>query len=664
MERSRSTTKIFKNAGIAFVLGASLFGTPSFAQQEGLARETLEQLVSVPPGKLSDSDLALRIQLNRRLLNDNVSEVGGIKLRNLLRADRQEMRKRGKAEDTQQEAAAETPAEEPQAAEEEPAAEQQNDRQRRRAERRAAREQAAQDQAAQDAAAEEERKQQEAAAARAAADKAAAAQAASDKAAADRAAAEQAAAEAEAKRAAEQQQSDQRPRPNRNARQSLQDDRASADLNVAELRDRIADTEEILKNDDIRRALKRSLNDRVKADRAALESKLANRQERRDDRQAERTENRQERRAERREERQAERRAARQDERQENRQDRRADNQVARQLLEDQRPASQLGLPELRDRVQRTRDALQAENMGDNLNQRLLARLSEDRDALRNRVAERKGRSRDRQVREQVLENREARNELLSDQRPSSRLDDSQLDRRIEQTGSLLENGRLRPAVRANLELMLRSDRAEKRERLLQAREDRRRNLRREARQPRDFTIELGQSGIRFNLDIVAAEEDNETIQQQLLAPPRREIRQQYSLNEFRQRPELRDIMPGIELDTIRFGTNEAFIRAEEISNLDAIGEIIEEVVYSQPGEVFLIEGHTDAVGSDAYNYGLSEERALAVKEALLDYFNIPAESLVAIGYGERYLRIPTPLAEQENRRVSVRRITPLLSSN
>ncbi|MEH6728163.1 MAG: OmpA family protein, partial [Hyphomicrobiales bacterium] len=390
------------------------------------------------------------------------------------------------------------------------------------------------------------------------------------------------------------------------------------------------------------------LNDRVNADRAALESKLANRQERRDDRQADRKDERQERRAE----------------RQENRNDKQADNQLARQLLEDQRPAGQLGLPELRERVQRTRDALQAEDMRPNLNKQLLARLSEDRDELRNRVAKQEGRSRDRDVREQVLDNRNARNELLSDRRPSRSLNDRELDRRIEQTGSLLESGRIRPAGRASLEQMLRSDRAEKRDRLLQAREDRRRNLRRQARPPRDFTIQLGQSGIRFNLDIVAAEEDNSSIQDQLLAAPRREIRQRYTLNEFRQRPELRDIMPGIELDTIRFGTNEAFIRAEEISNLDTIGETIEEIVYSQPDEVFLIEGHTDAVGSDNYNYALSEERALGVKEALLDYFNIPSKNLVAIGYGERFLRIPTPLAEQENRRVSVRRITPLLSGN
>lgn len=656
MERSRSNTKIFRNAGIAFVLGASLFASPSFAQKEGLARETLEQLVSVSPSDLSDDDLALRIQLNRRLLEDNVKEIGGIKLRNLLRADRQELRKRGQSENGQQNAAVDTPVEEPEAAPEstaqentgeaDAAQEQNNDRKRRRAERRAVEEKAAKEKAEQEAAAVAERQRQAAAAEKAAADKAAADRAAAEKAAAEQAAAKQAA-EAEARRAAEQ-QPNQQPRANRLARQALQDNRASTSLTIAQLRTRIAETEGLLRSDELRRALKRALSDRVTADRTALESKLANRQQPRNNRQAERRNERQERRAD----------------RQERRDDRIGANQLARQLLEDQRPPSQLGLPELRDRVQRTRDALQTEAMNARLNKQLLARLSDDRDELRNRVAQREGRSNDRRVRERVLENRNARNELLSDQRPSRRLGDDQLDERIEQTSSLLENGRLRPTARANLEQMLRSDRAEKRERLLQAREDRRRKLRRTARKPRDLTIQLGQAGVQFNLDIVAAEEDNDAIQRQLLAPPRREIRRQYSLNEFRQQPELRDFMPGIELDTIRFGSNEAFIRAEEISNLDAIGEIIEEIVYSQPGEVFLIEGHTDAVGSDGYNYALSQERALGVKDALLDYFNIPEGNLVAIGYGERYLRIPTPFSEQENRRVSVRRITPLLSSN
>lgn len=652
MDRSRPTKKLIRNAGIAFVLGASMFAAPSYAQKEGLARETLEQLVTVPPSDLSDADLALRIQLNRRLLKDNVGEIGGIKLKNLLRADRQELRKRGKS-DGNEENTAEAAEPAPQETE---AANQQNERQQKRAERRAAEERAAQEQAAKEKAAQEaaaenerQRKRQEAAAAAAAKERAAADKAAADKAAADTAAAERAAARgAEAQRAAQQQQSDRQPRADRLARQSLQDNRSSDDMTVIQLRERIAASEDILQNDDLRRALKRALNDRITSDRAALESKLAARQDRRDDRQADRAEQRQERRAE----------------RQENRSDRQESNQRARQLLEDQRPAAQLGLPELRERVQRTRDALQAEDMRQNLNKQLLARLSEDRDELRNRVAQREGRTRDRNVRDQVLDNRNARNELLSDRRSSSRLDNEELDRRIEQTSALLESARLRQTARTSLEQMLRSDRAEKRERLLQAREDRRRRLNRQARQSRDFTIQLGQSGIRFDLDIVAAEEDNEAIQDQLLAAPRREIRQRYTLNEFREQPELRDIMPGIELDTIRFGTNEAFIRAEEIGNLDAIGETIEEIVYSQPDEVFLIEGHTDAVGSASYNYALSEERAMGVREALLDYFNIPARNLVAIGYGERYLRIPTPLAEQENRRVSVRRITPLLAGN
>jgi hypothetical protein len=50
------------------------------------------------------------------------------------------------------------------------------------------------------------------------------------------------------------------------------------------------------------------------------------------------------------------------------------------------------------------------------------------------------------------------------------------------------------------------------------------------------------------------------------------------------------------------------------------------------------------------------------VKQALLEYFNIGEENLVTVGRGELYPKIPTQAAEAENRRVSVRRITPLLA--
>ncbi len=87
----------------------------------------------------------------------------------------------------------------------------------------------------------------------------------------------------------------------------------------------------------------------------------------------------------------------------------------------------------------------------------------------------------------------------------------------------------------------------------------------------------------------------------------------------------------------------------------------MEEAIQRDPREVFLIEGHTDAVGSDAYNLALSDRRAESVALALTENFGIPPENLVVQGYGEEFLKVPTLESEQANRRATVRRITPLL---
>ena len=79
------------------------------------------------------------------------------------------------------------------------------------------------------------------------------------------------------------------------------------------------------------------------------------------------------------------------------------------------------------------------------------------------------------------------------------------------------------------------------------------------------------------------------------------------------------------------------------------------------PDEIYLIEGHTDAVGSDVDNLSLSDRRAETVAEILTQDFGIPPENLTTQGYGEQYLKIPTQEPERRNRRVTVRRITPLL---
>ena len=77
---------------------------------------------------------------------------------------------------------------------------------------------------------------------------------------------------------------------------------------------------------------------------------------------------------------------------------------------------------------------------------------------------------------------------------------------------------------------------------------------------------------------------------------------------------------------------------------------------------MFLIEGHTDAVGNDEDNLSLSDRRAESVARVLTDEFGIPPENLVSQGYGEQNLLVQVDGPEVRNRRVEFRRITPLLA--
>jgi len=84
----------------------------------------------------------------------------------------------------------------------------------------------------------------------------------------------------------------------------------------------------------------------------------------------------------------------------------------------------------------------------------------------------------------------------------------------------------------------------------------------------------------------------------------------------------------------------------------------------NDPTEIFLIEGCTDAVGAADDNLLLSDRRAESVALAFTEYFDVPPENIVVQGYGESDLRIATQGPERANRRVAVRRITPLLQAN
>src|SRR5581483_4484450 len=146
-----------------------------------------------------------------------------------------------------------------------------------------------------------------------------------------------------------------------------------------------------------------------------------------------------------------------------------------------------------------------------------------------------------------------------------------------------------------------------------------------------------------------------------LMAPPVEPITRAYTLDEIRYSPSLRDRMPRVDIDTLTFDTGSWEIRPDQMPRLQVIADGIRRAIEANPQEVFLIEGHTDAVGNDVDTLSLSDRRAEAVAVALTEQFQIPPENLTTQGYGEQYLKIPTDGPERRNRRVTVRRITPLL---
>lgn len=146
-----------------------------------------------------------------------------------------------------------------------------------------------------------------------------------------------------------------------------------------------------------------------------------------------------------------------------------------------------------------------------------------------------------------------------------------------------------------------------------------------------------------------------------LALPPVERVERVYTINEVRHSARLRDKVRRIDLDTIHFSTGSAEVSLSQAKTLRKVADAMHRVLQKDPGETFFIEGHTDAIGSDMSNLVLSDKRAESVASLLTEVYDIPAENLVTQGYGERFLKIRTQAAEQENRRVTIRRVTPLV---
>ena len=139
------------------------------------------------------------------------------------------------------------------------------------------------------------------------------------------------------------------------------------------------------------------------------------------------------------------------------------------------------------------------------------------------------------------------------------------------------------------------------------------------------------------------------------------ELGRTFSLRQIREIPQVRALAATVEVNAVTFDSGSAAITSSEAAKLADLGSIVNDLIARNPGEIFLIEGHTDAVGSASSNLTLSDRRAESVARALTEYFDVPPENLVVQGYGEGELLIPTTGNERANRRVAVKVITPLM---
>ncbi|MEM9471726.1 MAG: OmpA family protein [Pseudomonadota bacterium] len=345
----------------------------------------------------------------------------------------------------------------------------------------------------------------------------------------------------------------------------------------------------------------------------------------------------------------------------------------AEKITADNRPAADLGDKELRQRIKQTRGLLATEGLSDQSKKQLRANLDNDRAEIRQRVAAK--RDSDQQAaadpddagkQDTLPEANPGKmtvGDLLGDTRPAGDLTRKALRRRIDANRRALTLQNLSPDERNQIKARLDDDREALRVRLVERRKRRKDQL------STGEAIAIGAGVglvagvlIASRPTIAAAEAYDEELEDWLVSPPLVKVEPRYRIEDFAEQPRLRYSVPGIEVDTIQFGFGEGFLRTEEVPKLDRIGGIVERIVAGNPNEVFLIEGHTDAVGSSQANLALSNERAEAVKQALLEYFEIGEDNLSTVGRGEAYLKIATQEAEAENRRVTLRRVTPLLA--
>ena len=104
-----------------------------------------------------------------------------------------------------------------------------------------------------------------------------------------------------------------------------------------------------------------------------------------------------------------------------------------------------------------------------------------------------------------------------------------------------------------------------------------------------------------------------------------------------------------VEVD---FDFNSSVIKPSSYRTVGQIADALHNPILLGYG--FLVIGHTDSVGGRQYNVGLSQRRAEAIRNALIDPFGVNPSILEPIGMGEEQLRDPSHPTSGVNRRVQL----------
>jgi outer membrane protein OmpA-like peptidoglycan-associated protein len=100
----------------------------------------------------------------------------------------------------------------------------------------------------------------------------------------------------------------------------------------------------------------------------------------------------------------------------------------------------------------------------------------------------------------------------------------------------------------------------------------------------------------------------------------------------------------------IRFDYNTAELTDDAKTQLQPVGEAFQKLSHLN----FVLEGHTDAIGSQMYNKPLSEARAASVKYFLVNQFNLQGTNIQIVGKGKEGLLDPNNPTSDVNRRVRI----------